>query len=57
MIHTRKIVTVTAGDHSFSIGLDGQTIAVAARTASREIHRYKAHATQRRQATAACEVL
>jgi hypothetical protein len=28
MIHARKVVTVTAGDHSFQISLDSETIAV-----------------------------
>jgi hypothetical protein len=42
MIHARKVVTVTAGDHSFQISLDSETIAVVPRTATNEIHRYKA---------------
>lgn len=45
MIHARKVVTVTAGDHSFQISLDGEAIAVVPRTTTREIHRYKAYAT------------
>lgn len=40
MIHARKIVTVTAEDHSFH--LDGETAGVVPRTTSSEIHRYKA---------------
>ncbi len=41
-----KIVTVTADDHSFRLEIDGEPVAVVARTTGREIHRYKAHATQ-----------
>lgn len=44
MIHARKFVTVTAGDRSSRLGIDGETVAVAPRTTSREIHRYKAAA-------------
>jgi hypothetical protein len=44
LIHARKIATVTAEDHTFRIGVDGQTVAVVPRTTSREIH--KARATQ-----------
>jgi hypothetical protein len=47
MIHARKIVTVTASDHSFLLDIDGETVGIVARTSSREIHRYKAYATQR----------
>jgi transposase InsO family protein len=47
MIHARKTVTVTAIDHSFQISLDSETISVIPRTTTREIHRYKASATQR----------
>ena len=47
MIHARKIVTVTASDHSFELDVDGQPVAVVARTTSSEIHRYKAYATRR----------
>ena len=47
MIHASKIVTVTAGDHSFQISIDGEGIAVVPRTTNREIHRYKAYAAQR----------
>lgn len=46
MIHARKTVTVTADDHSFQIGIDGETVSVVPRTTSREIHRYKACATR-----------
>lgn len=41
LIHARKVVTVTASDHSFQISLGSETISVV----PREIHRYKAHAT------------
>jgi hypothetical protein len=47
MIHARKIVTVTADDHSFKLQVDGEVVGAVARTTSREIHRYKAYATQR----------
>ena len=46
LIHAHKIATVTAEDDKFRIGIDGQAVAVVPRTTSREIHRYKAHATQ-----------
>jgi len=48
MTHARKIVTVTASDHSFRLDIDGQTVATVPRTASADIHRYKAYATQPR---------
>ena len=46
MIHARKTVTVIAEDDSFRLVIDGETVAVVPRTTSREVHRYKAHATQ-----------
>ena len=46
MIHARKVVTVTAEDHAFQLGIDGQTVATVPHTSGREIHRYKAYATQ-----------
>ena len=46
MTHARKIVTVTADDHTFQISLQGETILVAPRTSTREIHRYKAYASR-----------
>lgn len=46
MIHARKIVTVTADDDTFQLDVDGQTVATVPRTSGREIHRYKAYATQ-----------
>jgi hypothetical protein len=42
MTHARKIVTVTASDHSFEVQANGEAIAVVPRTTSREVHRYKA---------------
>ena len=49
LIHAGKIVTVTAGDHSFRLIVDGQTVRVVPRTTSREIHRYKAYAARPRR--------
>jgi hypothetical protein len=46
MIHARKIVTVTVDDHTFQLDIDGQTVATVPRTSGREIHRYRACATQ-----------
>jgi hypothetical protein len=46
MIHARKIVTVTVGDHTLQLDIEGQTVATVPRTSGREIHRYKAFATQ-----------
>ena len=46
MIHARKIVTVTAADHSFQVSIEGELVAVVPRTTSREVHRYKAYATR-----------
>jgi transposase InsO family protein len=48
MIHARQIVTVTASDRSFELSIDGEMVAVVPRTTTREIHRYKAHATRTR---------
>ena len=45
MTHAGKIVTVHAGNDSFRLVIDGETVAVVPRTTSREIHRYKAYAT------------
>ncbi len=47
MIYARKIVTVTAGDHSFELVIDGETVAIVPRTTNREVHRYKAYARSR----------
>ena len=46
MIHARKIVTVTADDHTFQLDIDGRGVATVPRTSGREIHRYKAYATR-----------
>jgi hypothetical protein len=46
MIHARKIVTVTADDHSYRLDIEGETVGTVPRTTSREIHRYKAYATK-----------
>ena len=47
VIQAGKAVTVLAGDDTFRLVIDGETVAVAARAASSEIHRYKAYATHR----------
>ena len=47
VIHAGKAVTVLAGDDTFRLVIDGETVAVASRAASSEIHRYKAYATHR----------
>jgi hypothetical protein len=48
MIHARKIVTVTAAEHSFQVSIEGEVVAIVPRTTSREVHRYKAYATRAR---------
>jgi hypothetical protein len=48
LIHAGKLVTVTAGDHSFRLAVDGQTVRTVPRTTTREIHRYKAYAAHPR---------
>jgi transposase InsO family protein len=45
MTHAGKIVTVLSEDNSFRLVIDGETVGVAPRTTTREINRYKAHAT------------
>ena len=45
MIHAGKIVTVVTENNSFRLVIDGETVGVVPRTTSREINRYKAHAT------------
>jgi hypothetical protein len=45
MIHAGKTVTVLAGDDSFRLVIDGETVTVVPRTTRSEIHRYKAYAT------------
>ena len=49
MAHAGKIVTVVTETNSFRLVIDGDTVAVVPRTTSREINRYKAHATQARK--------
>ena len=44
MIHVRKIITVTADDHTFEIQVAGEVVAVVARISSQEINRYKVYA-------------
>jgi hypothetical protein len=46
MAHAGKIVTVLTETNSFRLVIDGDTIRTVPRTTSREINRYKAHATQ-----------
>jgi transposase InsO family protein len=48
LIHAGKIVTVTAGDHSFRLVIDGQAVGVVPRTTTSEIHRYKAYTARPR---------
>src|SRR5215469_15725151 len=45
MTHAGKIVTVICENNSFRLVIDGETVGVVPRTTSREINRYKAHAT------------
>ena len=45
MAHAGQIVTVIPGDTGFRLIIDGGTVAVVPRTASRDIGRYKAYAT------------
>ena len=48
MIHARKVVTVTADDHSFRLDIEGHAIGVVLRTTNREVHRYKAYSAHPR---------
>ena len=48
MVHARKIVTVTASDHSFQLDIGGENVGTVPRTTGSEIHRYKAYATKTR---------
>jgi transposase InsO family protein len=50
MTHAGKIVTVVPENNTFRLVIDGDTVAVVPRTTSREIDRYKAHATHPRKA-------
>jgi hypothetical protein len=47
LIHARKIAAVTANGHTFTVAIDGETVATVPWTTIRDIHRYKAHAAQR----------
>jgi hypothetical protein len=57
VIRAGKAVTVLAGDDTFRLVIDGETVAVASRAASSEIHRYKAYATLPRKAVTRCPEL
>lgn len=46
MTHAGKIVTVVSEDNSFRLVIDGETVGAVPRTTTREIDRYKAHATR-----------
>jgi hypothetical protein len=50
MTHAGKIVTVVPENNALRLVIDGDTVAVVPRTTSREIDRYKAHATHPRKA-------
>jgi hypothetical protein len=54
MTHAGKIVTVICENTSFRLVIDGETVGVVPRTTSREIDRYKAHATHPRKAVKPC---
>ena len=43
-----RILDLFAGDHSFQLEVDGQTVGIVPRTTSSEVHRYKAYATRTR---------
>jgi hypothetical protein len=47
MIHAGKTVTVLAGDDSFRLVIDGETVGVVPRATTSEVHRYKANATHK----------
>jgi transposase InsO family protein len=47
LIHARKIVTVTAGDHCFQLAIDDEIVGTVPRTTTNEMQRYKAYATPR----------
>jgi hypothetical protein len=50
MTHAGKIVTVICESNSFRLVIDGETVRTVPRTTSREIDRYKAHATHPQKA-------
>ena len=54
MTHAGKIVTVICENTSFRLVIDGETVRTVPRTTSREIERYKAHATHPRKAVNPC---
>ena len=49
-----QVGVILAGDDTFRLVIDGETVAVASRAASSEIHRYKAYATLPRKAVTRC---
>jgi hypothetical protein len=49
MTHAGKIVTVVPETNTFRLVIDGDTVRVVPRTTSRQIDRYKAHATHPRR--------
>ena len=48
MIHAGKTATVTCENTCYRVVIDGETAAVAPRTTTSEVHRYKANATDTR---------
>ena len=48
MIHAGKTATVICENNHFRVVIDGETAAVVPRTTTSEVHRYKAHATDKR---------
>ena len=54
MIHAGKTATVICENNYLRVVIDGETAAVVPRTTSREIDRYKAHATHSRKAVNPC---
>jgi len=51
MIHAGKTATVICENTCFRVVIDGETAAVAPRTTTSEVHRYKANATDKRTLT------
>jgi len=54
MTHAGKIVTVVTENNTFRLIIDSETVGVVPRTTSREIDRFKAHATHPRKAVNPC---
>ena len=52
MIHAGKTATVICETTCFRVVIDGETAAVAPRTTTSEVHRYKANATDQRSSAA-----